>query len=209
MPPTDVISGGEEALRFRSCAALRVQQRSRVATFAASGVRPNPSLSRDPTRQAAWAARRLGLCCTAPPKRLAARVAVSSNVRPRKPNAKTATPSRFGAKSVIEQIQQRSFSGVDVPFKEAREPSHAPDAPLRSEERPGGRSNQQPRSSAKHRRQCNVAHGAHEHEHERERVSVPPACTTRGHGSESTSPRLHTLGVNKPARHLCSSSCEA
>jgi hypothetical protein len=81
VPPTNSVSGGEEALRLRSFAPLRVQQWSRAATFAVSGVRPNPSLSRDPTRQAAWAARRLGLCCTAPPKRLAARVAVSSNVR--------------------------------------------------------------------------------------------------------------------------------
>jgi hypothetical protein len=50
--------------------------------FVASHVRPNPSLSRDPTRQAAWASWRAGLCCTTPPKRLTARVAVSSNVRP-------------------------------------------------------------------------------------------------------------------------------
>jgi hypothetical protein len=46
---------------------------------------PNPSLSRDPTRQAAWASWRADLCCTTPPKRLAARVAVSSNVRPQMP----------------------------------------------------------------------------------------------------------------------------
>jgi hypothetical protein len=72
-------------LRPRSCAALRPLPKSRGANFAASGVRPNPSLSRDPTRQAAWASWRAGLCCTTPPKRLAARVAVSSNVRPHQP----------------------------------------------------------------------------------------------------------------------------
>ncbi len=83
VPPANVVSGGEEVHRLRSCALLRVQPRSRVAAIAASGVRPNPSLSRDPTRQAAWASWRAGLCCTTPPKRLAARVAVSSNVRPR------------------------------------------------------------------------------------------------------------------------------
>jgi hypothetical protein len=60
------------------------EAKARRAYLAATGVRPNPSLSRDPTRQAAWAARRLGLSYTAPPKRLAARVAVSSNVRPHK-----------------------------------------------------------------------------------------------------------------------------
>jgi hypothetical protein len=45
-------------------------------------MRPNPSLKRDPARQAAWASWRAGLCCTTPPKRLTARVALSSNVRP-------------------------------------------------------------------------------------------------------------------------------
>ncbi len=44
-------------------------------------VLPNPSLKRDPARQAAWASWRAGLCCTTPPKRLTARVALSSNVR--------------------------------------------------------------------------------------------------------------------------------
>jgi hypothetical protein len=58
--------------------------------FVASHVRPNPSLSRDPTRQAAWASWRAGLCCSTPPKRLAARVAVSSNVGPRRLPPQTA-----------------------------------------------------------------------------------------------------------------------
>jgi hypothetical protein len=53
---------------------------------------PNPSLSRDPTRQAAWASLRLRLCCATPPKRLAARVAVSSNVRQHEYNPCSPTP---------------------------------------------------------------------------------------------------------------------
>jgi hypothetical protein len=103
---------------------------------------PNPSLGTDPLRRASLPVWRAGLCCTTRASRPASAVGVSSNVRPRKPNAKTATPSRFGARSVIEQLHQRSLSGIAQSCKDAREQSDARDAPPRSEERPGGRSNQ-------------------------------------------------------------------
>jgi hypothetical protein len=168
-----------------------------------------PRSAPDPLRQAVLPVWRAGLCCTTRASRPASAVGVSSNVRPRKPNAKTATPSRFGARSVIEQLHQRSLSGIAQSCKEAREQSHARDAPPRSEDRPGGRSNQQPQPLSKHRRPCQVAHGTHEHEHDHERVSMLQACRTRGHGSEHTSPRLPTVAIEKPARHPCGRSREA
>jgi hypothetical protein len=177
--------------------------------FVAFQVRPNPSLSRDPTRQGAWASCHLRLCCATPPKRLAVRVAVSSNVRPRKPNAKTATPSRFAVRSVIEQLQQRSLSGIAQSCKEARKPPHAPDRPLRSEERPGGSNNQQPQTSTKHRRPSHQGIGAREREHEHELAHVLQAFTTRAQGSERTSSRLPAVAIRERARHLCSTSREA
>jgi hypothetical protein len=91
LPFGQLVRGGEEWHHTLSQAALRLLPKARHSSLAASGVRPNPSLSRDPTRQAAWAARRLGLCCTAPPKRLAARVAVSSNVRQHEQGRRRAT----------------------------------------------------------------------------------------------------------------------
>jgi hypothetical protein len=48
-------------------------------------MRPNPSLSTDPLRQAVLPVRRLGLSCTARASRPASAVGVSSNVRPHMP----------------------------------------------------------------------------------------------------------------------------
>ena len=81
------LSGGEKHPQPTQSHRADARATARGAYFAESGVWPNPSLSRDPTRQAAWASWHLRLCCATPPKRLAARVAVSSNVRPQKPCA--------------------------------------------------------------------------------------------------------------------------
>lgn len=79
--PRGSSSGGEKCHQPTLCHRAEARAKTRGAPFAASGVWPNPSLKPDRPRQAAWATWRAGLCCTTPPKRLAARVGLSSNVR--------------------------------------------------------------------------------------------------------------------------------
>ena len=83
-------------------------------------VLPNPSLSRDPTRQAAWASCRAGLCCTTPPKRLAARVAVSSNVRPHTAGMGNRSTSAF---QDARRVQIRASAAARIRRLQADEPS--------------------------------------------------------------------------------------
>ena len=105
-----VSQGALCAQRVRTCSPPPPTQRSPALSghpgghqhskHGANRVRPNPSLSRDPTRQAAWASWHLRLCCATPPKRLTARVAVSSNVRPRNTPSQTNCPRDFDAHRV-------------------------------------------------------------------------------------------------------------
>jgi hypothetical protein len=107
-------------LRPHSYAAPWLLPKARGSNFAASGVRPNPSLSRDPTRQAAWASCRAGLCCTTPPKRLAARVAVSSNVRPHTAGMGNRSTSAF---QDARRVQIRASAAARIRRLQADEPS--------------------------------------------------------------------------------------